>query len=807
MNNMSTLINDIKYGIRVMLKKPGFTLTAIMTLALGIGAVTTMASVFWSVVLRPLPFPESDRLVFVQAVTDRGTTNSLSGIDYFDYRQECNAFESLAAQMIFQKGKLVTGRGEAERVMSIKVSRNLFETLKCRPLYGRSFLADEEVLGGPQAVVVSHGFWQRCLNSDSTVLGTSLTISGTAYEIVGIMPADFAYPSGIDLWFPMQRGGPDETDRGNNNFVMIGRLKPSVTLDQAQSQMDSAAGRISETYPNVKGGWGAVVTPLQEQFFGNLRPLMWTLTGATIFLLLIACSNVSSLVLARVLARCNELAIRRSLGASSGRVTCQLLVECLLLITMASVVGVGLAHYGIHVLKVIAPAGLPRVQTVGIEPVVLFFTLSGTVLSALVFTLVPAWHGSRVGPVTTLREGRFSTQGVSGMRLRKLLVTAQVALSLALLIGSGLFLRSLYRLQQVDTGMQPDGLLTIDAQLPEDGDTQAVAQHPFVPMVEQLRTLPGVENVAAADQLPLFGGPWNGLYRADKPPQVASDRMPATRRIVTEGYFGTLGIPLLAGRDFQTTDTPDSSYCVIISNTLVQRLFPNENPIGKILVLPTGTTDGIPLQIIGVANDVRDFGLAAADRPAFYLPYQQHPFPPSTMRLVVRSAGDPESLVASIRATIHEHYKDAALFQIGTMAGWISNTTANNRFTGLLCGAFAAAALCLAMTGLYGLLAANVTQRTGEIGVRLALGGTTAAVAWRILWETCRLVGVGVIMGVGVALSVTPFIRSQFFGVKTYDPVTILGAAVLILICGALAAWLPARRAAKTDPMEALRYE
>lgn len=803
---MNTFFNDIKYGIRVMLKKPGFSVAAILTLALGIGAVTTMVSVFWSVALRPLPFHEPERLVFVQAVTDQGITNSLSGMDYFDYREQCDAFESLAAQMIFQKGQVVTGLSEAERVTSIKVSRNLFQTLGCQPLYGRSFLAEEEVLGGPLAVVVSHGFWQRRLNSDPEVIGTALTISGTAYEIVGIMPRDFNYPQGIDLWFPMLRGGPDETDRGNNNFVMIGRLGSGITLDQAQSQLDAAARQISETYPDVKGGWGAVLTPLHKQFFGNLRPLMWTLTGATIFLLLIACTNVSSLVLARIIARRSELAVRQSLGASSSRIIRQLLVESVILIGLATLGGVLLANLGINVLKALAPSGLPRVQTISMEPTVLLVALSGTALSALVFTLVPAWHSSRLSPVSVLREGRLSTRGVCGMRLRKTLVSTQVALSLALLIGSGLLLRSLYYLQQVDTGMQPDGLLTINVQLQETGDSQG-ATYPFIPLLERLRGLPGVKAVTAADQLPLFGGPWNGLYRADRPAQSPSDRLPATRRIVTQDYFSTLGIPLLAGRDFRPTDTPDSGYCIVVSKTLVQQLFPDENPLGKILILPTGTSDSISLEIIGVANNVRDFGLTTADRPAFYLPYQQHPFPPSTMRLVVRTTGDPEALVAPIRAAIHEDHRDAALFQIGTMTQWLSNTTANNRFTSILCGAFAVAALCLTVIGLYGLLVTNVTQRTGEIGVRLALGGTPGVVARRIIWETCRLVGAGITVGVVIALTVTPFIRSQFFGVKTHDLITILGAAFLILSCAALAAWLPARRAARIDPMEALRYE
>ncbi len=801
---MGSIYQDIRYGIRQLRKNPGFTLTAILTLALGIGAVTTMASVFWSAVLRPLPFPESERLVFVQAVTDQGNRNSLSAMDYFDYREQCDTFESLSAQAVFQEGQLVTGWGEAERVMSIKVSRNFFDTLGYRTLHGRSFLADEEVLGGPQAVVVSHGFWQRRLNSDVNVLGNPLKIGDTAFEIVGVMPPDFDYPRGVDLWFPMRRGGPGETGRSNNNFFIVGRLGPGVTLEQAQSQMDVAAHQISEAYPNDKGGWGVVITPLQEQFFGNLKPLMWTLTGATLFLLLIACSNVSSLVLARILTRRSELAIRQSLGATSGRITRQLLVESLLLITLAALAGVGLTQFGIRMLKVLAPAGLPRIQTIGIEPLVLVLVLIGATLSALVFTLTPAWHGSRVNPIHALREGRFNTRGTRGMRLRKLLVATQVALSLALLMSSGLLLRSLFCLQQVDTGMRPEGLLTINVQLPEGRNT-AGDTHPFVPMIDELRALPGVRAAAAADELPFFGGRWIGLYRADKPAQTLSDCLPTTCRFVTQGYFSTMGIPFLAGRDFRPTDTQDSGNVAVISKAFVERLFPDEIPLAKIIVM--GPTEGPSWEIIGVVNDVRDFGLVAADRPAVYLPYLQHPFPPSTMRLVVRSDGDPEALVAPIRAVIHENHQDAALFQIGMMAEWIANTTANNRFTSLLCSTFAVAALCLAITGLYGLVAANVTQRTNEIGIHLALGATPGVVMQRILVETCRLVGVGIIIGVVVAFSVTPFIRSQFFGVGPHDPITFIGAVILLSISALVAGWVPARRAAKTDPMVALRYE
>jgi putative ABC transport system permease protein len=801
---MVTIWHDIRYGLRVMLKKPALSVVAVLSLALGIGAVTTMASVFWSVVLCPLPFPESDRLVFVQAVTDQGNPNSLSALDYFDYREQCDTFEALAAQAVFQEGQLVTGLGEAERVMSIAVSHNFFNTLGYRPLHGRSFVKDDEMQGGPQAVVASHGFWQRRLDGDLSVLGNPLTIGGTSFAIVGIMPPDFDYPRGVDLWFPMQQDGWGETGRSNNNFFIIGRLAAGVTLEQTQSQMDVVARQISEAYPDDKGGWGVVITPLQEQFFGNLKPLMWTLTGATLFLLLIACSNVSSLVLARVLDRRSELAIRQSFGAFSGRITRQLLIESILLIAMAALGGIVLAHYGIRRLKILAPAGLPRVQTIAIEPVVLLWTLGGTALSALAFTLVPAWRGSRVSPVSTLREGRLSSCGVCGMRLRKLLVATQVALSLALLIGSGLLLRSLYRLQQVDTGMQPDGLLTIDVQLPETDNT-AGNTHPFVPMVETLRELPGVQAAAAADELPFFGGRWIGLYRADRPAQTASDRLPATCRFVTQGYFSTMGIPLLAGRDFRPTDTQDSANAVLISKAFAERLFPNENPLGKTIVM--GLSEGPSWETIGIVNDVRDFGLAANNRPAVYLAYQQHPYPPATIRLVVRADGDPEALVAPIRAVMNENYRDAALFRIGTMEGWIANTTANNRFTSLLCSTFAVAALCLVITGLYGLLTTTVTRRTTEIGVRLALGGTPGMIARRILWETCRLVGLGIVGGIGVALGVTPFIRSQFFGIESYDPLTILGAAILLLTCAVLAAWLPARRAAKIDPMEALRYE
>jgi putative ABC transport system permease protein len=799
-------MQDLKFAFRQLAKSPGFTAAVILIPAVGIGAVTVMFSALWGVVLRPLPFGQPERLVWADATTDTGQRNSVSALDYFDYQAQCPAFESLAARSVWQPGRVVTGKAEPERVASIKVSGNFFHTLGCAPLHGRSFTANEGVAGGPSAVIVSHAYWQRRLGGEPGIVGQEITIDGTVCTIVGVLPEGFNYPSGVDLWFPLQRGGNEESGRGNNNFFMIGRLADGVDLRQAQAQMAVVATRISAANPQEKGGWGAALVPLHEQFFGHVRPLMVLLMGATTLLLLIACANLSSLLVARVMSRRSELAIRLSLGASSWQVARQLLTESLVIAVAGAALGIGLAVVGIRAVKALGPAGLPRLQEIGIGAPVLGVAIAATALTALLSGVVTAWRGARVDLLSHLRGGGRATESRPHLTLRRTLVAVQVALSLVLLIVTGLLLRSAWQLQQVAPGFRAEGLLTMDVQIPSAGEANPQLPQRFAEMLERIRALPGVVDAAGADQLPLFGGPWNGVYRADRPPQTSSDLLPATRRMVTERFFETMGMPLLKGRSFAPADGPEAPLVTVVSQTLAQRLFPGENPVGKILKLPWND-DGIPLEIIGVAGDARDFGLAADHRPAFYVSLRQRLVGSASLRLVIRSSGQPAALAPSVRTAIRETEKDAALFRVGTMAEWLAGTMATRRFSASLLSAFAVVATALAAAGLFGLMSYSVTQRTHEIGIRMALGAQVGSVLYLVVRQGLVLTLTGIAAGIGGGLAVTRLIAGQLYGVGSTDALTFLLASLVLAGAAFFASLLPALRATRIHPMEALRTE
>ncbi|MFZ0960083.1 MAG: ABC transporter permease [Terriglobia bacterium] len=798
---LEDLLQDLRYAARQLKRNPGFTAVAVITLALGIGAVTAMFSALWGVALQPLPFDQPDRLVWVEATTNRGQPNSLSALDYFDYRDQSNVFESVAARSIWEPGRVVLGKTEPERVTTAKVSGNFFHTLGIQPHYGRSFLAGEEVSGGPNVVMVSHGYWQGRLGGKRDVVGTDMTIDNALYTIVGVMPAGFDYPSGVSLWFPMQRGGDEESGRGNNNFFMIGRLADGISLKQAQAQMDAIAACISNAHPQAKGGWGISLVPLHEQFFGNVRPLMVMLMGAATLLLLIACANLSSLLLARILSRRSELAVRLSLGASSWRVGRQLLIESLVLTASGAGLGLLLAKFCIQAVKALAPGDLPRLDLIQIDGHALLATIAAMTVTTLLAGMVPSFRGSRLNLTDNLRGTSRATEGLRHLTFRQFLVGSQISLSLVLLVGTGLLLRSAARLQRVDSGLQPDHLLTLSVQLPESEAFPQRIQQDYDQMLERVRALPGATGAAGADQLPFFGGPWNGVYRADRPPQNSSDLLPATRRIVTEDFFQTMGISLLAGRGFKRTDAAGSKHVTVVSRSLARQLYPHDDAVGKILM------ENVPLEIIGVAGDVRDFGPAADFRPAFYLSLRQWPVPPSSMRFVIRSAGSPDGLVPAARTAIRQINKGAALYQIGPMEQWISNSTSRQRFSSFVLSTFAAVAVGLAAVGLFGLMSYTVAQRTHEIGIRMALGAKTGDIL-RLLVGQGLIVAIGGIgVGLAVALGLTRFMRSQLYHISPTDPFVFLLVPLLLMGVTFLANYIPARRGTKVHPMVALRYE
>jgi putative ABC transport system permease protein len=606
----------------------------------------------------------------------------------------------------------------------------------------------------------------------------------------------------------MQRGSGAASGRGNNNFSMIGRLAEGASLDQAQAQLDVVAARISDAFPGVKGGWGVSLVPLQEQLFGDLRPLMITLLAATALLLLLTVANVASLFLAQALGRQREFAVRLSIGASPWRLARHVLIHSLVLSGIGAILGVGLASLGVDALKAFGPADLPRLSSITVDGRVLLFAAFAAIVAGLALGLAPALRAGRVEPTGALQEGGHTTQEKARPGVRGVLVSVQVALSFVLLVGLGLFLRSSWQLQQVDPGLDPDGLLTVDVQLPTDPDLEeggVVPGGPLGEIVDGVRTLPGVLNAAGADQIPPLGGPYNGVHRGDRTPQTASEYIPATRRIVTEDFFRTMGIRLQNGRGFERTDAPGSRPVTVVSRMLAERLYPNENPLERVMVLPWG--EGIPLTIVGVADDVRDFGPAMEPRPAFYLSFRQLPFTLTDMRLVIRTSAEPSALVASVRAAVQQVDRNAPLFRVGTMQGWLSESTSRSRFTVVLLSVFAGIALLLAATGLYGVTSGYVAMSRRSIGIRLALGANPRQAMGRIFTRAALMAGAGVIAGLVASFALSQVVRGLLFQVEPAEPAT-YAAVVLVLalvVLGATA--IPAWRAATIDPAVALRHE
>ena len=799
---------DLRDALQALVRRPGFSAVVTVTLGVGIGAVTVMFAALWGVVLRPLPFPEPERLVQVQAVTNRGTPNSLSALDYWDYCEGTPALGSAAAQFVFQPGVVITGGEEPERATASIVSGSLFETLGVPPARGRAFLGDEEVEGGPGAVVISRGFWQRRFGGDEGVLEETINVDGTPSAIVGVMPEGFEYPGEVDLWLPMRRGSGAASGRGNNNFVMIGRLAEGATLERARAQLDVVAARISESFPNEKGGWGISVVPLQTRLFGDLRPLMLTLMAATALLLLLTIANVASLFLARTLSREREFAVRLSIGASPWRVARHVLAQSLVLSVVGAVVGIGLAHLGVDALKALGPRDLPRLASLEVDGRVLLFTVFATVSAGLALGLAPALRSGRVEPKATLQEGGHATRERGRLGLRTGLVAIQVALSFVLLVAFALFLRSSWQLQRVDPGYDPDGVLTVDVQLPEappESEAAVTPGGPLSELVDRIRALPGVTSAAGADQLPGFGGPYNGVHRGDRTPQAQSDYVPATRRMVTEDFFETMGIRLVAGRDFEPADSPDSRYVTVVSRQLAERLYPGENPLERIMVLPWG--DGIRLTIVGVAEDVHDFGLAEEYRPAFYLSVRQLPFTLTDMRLAIRTSGDPTALVPSVRAAVRGVERNAPLFRIGTMKGWLAQSMARSRFAVVSLLVFAAIALLLSATGLYGVTASYVALSRRSIGIRMALGAVPRQAIGRVFARVGAMTGGGLVVGLVASLALARVIEGMLFQVRPTEPVVYLAVSLVLALVVLAASALPAWRAATVDPVEALRCE
>jgi putative ABC transport system permease protein len=812
---MGTLWQDLSYGARMLLKRPGFTLVAVLTLALGIGANTAIFSVVNAVLLRSLPYERPEQLVRVgSANLQKGTRlGTFSPQDFYDWRERNTVFESMAAYDGWSPA--LTGTSEPERLAAARVSASFFDVLKARPALGRSFLPAEEQRGNQFVAVLSYGLWQRRFGANPSIVGQSITLNGLSYTVVGVMAKDFEPPqfTGLDfekpeLWAPF---APDLTQwsrSGRSVDAGIARLKQGITTEQAQAEMTTIARQLEEQYPDSNASVGVSIATLQDQLVGSIRPALFVFLAAVGFVLLIACANVANLLLARAATRQREIAIRTALGAGRLRIIRQLLTESLLLAVFGGALGVLLALWATDFLVVLGSDSIPHLGKIGLDARVLGFTMALTVLTGIIFGLMPALQASNPDLNETLKEsGRSATGGTGRQRVRSLLVISEIALSLVLLVGAGLLIKSFIRLQQVNPGFDPANVLAMYIFLPGAKYPDDPKQIAFFDQLEQRTArLPGVEAVGMVSNLPISGNYDRvSFYIEGQAVPSPADVPDVERYYINAGYFRALNIPLQTGRLFGAEDRYDAPQSVIIGEATAHRFWPGESPLGKRIKLGSLESDNPWRTIIGVAGDVRHYALDIAPAPQVYLPYTQAPS--QQMTLLVRSTNNPESQIAAVRNQVWAVDRDQPVYNIKSMERVVAESIAQKRFTMLLLGIFAAVALMLAIIGLYGVMTYMVTQRTHEIGIRMALGAQASDVLKLIVGHAMTLVVIGVSLGLGAAFALTRVINSFLYGVSATDPWTFTAVPLVLCVVAAAASYIPARRATKVDPMVALRYE
>ncbi|HEY6186742.1 MAG TPA: ABC transporter permease [Pyrinomonadaceae bacterium] len=816
---MGILLRDLRYGARMLAKSRAFTLVAVLALALGIGANTAIFSVINAVLLRELPYAQPERVVRVwgtnsQQSVPRGQGDyydfNISPNDFIDWRAQNHVFESIAVFSSLGSVTL-TGRDEPVRLRCPVVSTEFFTVLGVRPALGRFFLQEEEQQGKHRVVVLSHATWQGRFNSDPNIVGQTLTLNGSSYTIVGVAPKEFEHPrpnpaTEPEMWRPLALQ-LEAVERNNHWLHAIARLKPNVTTAQAQAEMNLINAQLEQQYPDSNAGRGIRLSSLHEAMVGNVRSALGVLLGAVGFVLLIACANVANLLLARASVRQREMAIRAALGASRWRVVRQLLTESLLLALMGGVVGLLLALWTTDLLLKLGANEIPRLSEIRLDGWMLGFTALVTFVTGIIFGLVPAITSSKTDLNVSLKEGGRSDISQGRQNFRRLLVVSEVALSLVLLVGAGLMMKSFWRLQHVELGFNPENLLTMNIALPQtrypDKSQAALFQEQ---LLERINALPGVTSAASVSILPLSGGnSCDGVMIEGRPPANPSDVPCVEVRDSSPDYFRTMGIPLIRGRGFDEHDRMDAPAVVVVNESFARRLFPGEDPIGKRIDHSAPGVTPVWREIVGVVGDIRHFGLDTEPRPEFYEPQMQAPGWGTA--LVVRSDSDPASLAAAIRGQLHAMDKDLPIYNLKSMRELVSESVAEPRFRTLLLATFAAVALLLSATGLYGVMNYWVTQRTREIGVRMALGAQGGDVLRMVVGQGMALAGAGVAVGLIASYGLTRVINSLLFGVTATDPLTFTVVPLLLCAVAFVASYIPARRATRVDPMVALRYE
>jgi len=800
---METLLQDIRYGVRMLVKNRSFTAIAVLALALGIGANTAIFSVVNSVLLRPLAFQEPDKLVRVEEHHAAwGHSAGLTFATYIDATARCRSLQNLSAYRTWNFN--LTDEGEPEQASGALVTANFFAALGVQPLLGRAFHHNEDQPGNDKVVVIGHGLWQRRFGADPNAIGKTIKVNDERHTIIGIMPRGFLFPEQSDLWTPLVVDAL-KANRRAHLLRVIGRLQPGATAEQARGELAAIAAQIDEQNPGVDPDLRFNLIGLHEQLVAPVRPALFVLFGAVGFVLLIACTNVANLLLARNATREKELAIRAALGAGQLRLIRQLLTESLMLALLGGLLGFLFARWGVALIIAFSPGDIPRLDEVSIDGRVLLFTFAASLLTGMLFGLVPALQSSKIDLNTSLKEGARSSSGTTRHRLRRYLVVAEIALALVLLIGAGLLINSFKRLLDVDPGFNPQNVLTMQLYLPGSQEGVDQQKKAFLSQaLERIRTIPGVESAGLANCLPITGGPNTDFEIIGRPVPDVGDQPSADIRIIDTDYFRALEIPLRQGRWFTERDTARAPQVMVINETMARRFWPGEDALGKRVTMKDW---GDPLtgEIVGVVGDVKANGLDTETGSMIYWPHTQ--FPTGFNRVVIRTTSDPSNLIAAVKHQVWSVNKNQPIADIKSMEQVLAASVARRRFNMALLGGFAVIALLLASVGIYGVMSYTVTQRYREIGIRMALGAARRDIIRMVMKQGVSLALLGIGAGLVGALALTRLLSSLLFGVSATDPITFITISLILTGVALGACFVPARRATKVDPMIALRYE
>jgi len=809
---VDSFLHDLKYGVRMLLKNPGFTIVAVLTLALGIGANTAIFTVVNGVLLRPLAYRDPSHIMLVVERNSMFATITTSYQNYKDWRDQSRSFESMEASCF--TNLTVTGRGEPERFKGRYVTSGLLPLLGVTPVIGRAFLPEEDRVGGPPVAMISYSLWQSRFGGSTDWIGKTIALDSQPYTLIGVLPSGFQFLQAADILVPFEPWAhtlPDDRD-WHPGIIATARLKQGVPLEQARAEMKTITARLAKQYPEADASVSADVVHLQDQVVQNVRPALIVLLCAVGFILLIACANVANLLLSRAASRSKEIAVRTALGASRTRVIRQLLTESVVIALLGGALGLLLANISIPPLLRLAAGTVPDVGVVRIDRWVLFFTIAASLLTGILFGLVPALRTARLDLRETLNESsRGSTGGASSHSLRSILVVTEIALAMLLLVGAGLLLRSFERMQSVAPGFQTDHLLAADIPLSQTEYPKPEQRFQFFDqLLERTRTLPGVHSAGAASFLPMNGN--GGLIRfniMDRPPKNASEYAAVGFRFITPKYLETIGVPLIAGRMFTENDREKAPDVVIVNQTMAKQYFPDRSPIGKRMQIGSPPDPQIPwMEIVGVVGDVRP-GLGTEPQAEMYIPYRQIDalLPVFQLSVILRTTLDPKSETSALRGALNEINKNQPLVNVRTMEDSMATSVAQPRFRTWLLGLFAVLALLLSTIGIYGVMSYSVTQRVHEMGIRIALGAQPRQVFQLVTGQGLRLALLGVGIGCVASLALTRVLRSFLYDVSALDPLTYFSVAAVLVSVGLLASYLPARRATKVDPLIALRYE